>query len=96
MIISFSPFWSQSALTVRFVLNTRDLIQDLLTLAKEFNHTVTVDLKPYKGVHFLHLIHLAARHSNSVVIHSKGKEVICEKHHASLDGNFWSSRAIFV
>ena len=30
IMISFSPFWSQSVLTVRFVLKTRGLIQDLL------------------------------------------------------------------
>ena len=35
-----------------------------------------MDLKPYKGVHFLHLIDLATRYSNAVVIHSKGKEVV--------------------
>ena len=35
-----------------------------------------MNLKPYKGVHFLHLIDLATRYSNAVVIHSKGKEVI--------------------
>ena len=46
------------------------------SLAKEFNDTVAMDLKLYKGVHFLHLINLATRYSSAVVIHSKGKEVI--------------------
>ena len=45
------------------------------SLAKEFNDTVAIDLKPYKGVHFLHLIDLATRYSNAVVIHSKGKRL---------------------
>ena len=45
------------------------------SLAKEFNETVAWDLKPYRGVHFLHLIDLATRYSNAVVIHSKGKQV---------------------
>ena len=46
------------------------------SLAKEFNDTVAIDLKPYKGVLFLHLIDLATRYNNAVVIHSKGNEVI--------------------
>ena len=46
------------------------------SLAKDFNDTVAMDLKPHKGVHFLHLIDLATRYSNAIVIHSKGKEVI--------------------
>ena len=46
------------------------------SLAKEFNDTTAMDLKPYKGVHFLHLIDFAMRYSNAVVIHSKGKDVI--------------------
>ena len=79
MMISFSPFWSQSALTVRFVVNTRDLIQDLLLASHWRKNLMTLfamDLKPYKGVHSLHLIDLATRCSNAVMIHSKGKEVI--------------------
>ena len=58
------------------MLNTRDLIQDLLfglPLAKEFNDSVAMDLNPYKSVHFLHLIviNLVKRYSHTVVIHSK-------------------------
>ena len=46
------------------------------SLAKEFNDIVAMDLKPYKSVHFLHLIDLGTRYGNAVVIHSNGKEVI--------------------
>ena len=41
------------------------------SLAKEFNDTVAMDFKPH-----LHLIDLATRHGNAVVIHSKRKGLL--------------------
>ena len=47
-----------------------------LSLAKEFNVVIAMDLKPLNNVHILHLIDLSTRYSNAVVVRSKHKDVI--------------------
>ena len=47
-----------------------------LSLAKEFNDVIAMDLKPLNNVHILHLIDLSTRYSNAVVVRSKHKDVI--------------------
>ena len=59
------------------------------SLGKEFNHTVSMDLKTFKGVQFLHLIDNATRFSAAAIITSKHKEVIIDlifKHRIALFG----------
>ena len=46
------------------------------SLGKEFNDTVSMDLKTFKGVQFLHLIDNATRFGAAAIITSKHKEVI--------------------
>ena len=47
-----------------------------LSLAKEFNDVIAMDLKPLNNAHILHLIDLSTRYSNAVVVKSKHKDVI--------------------
>ena len=47
-----------------------------LSLAKEFNDVIAMDLKPLNNVHILHLIDLSTRYSNAVVVRFKHKDVI--------------------
>ena len=47
-----------------------------LSLAKEFNDVIAIDLKPLNNIHILHLIDLSTRYSNAVVVRSKHKGVI--------------------
>ena len=47
-----------------------------LSLAKEFNDVIAMDLKPLNNMHILHLIDLSTRYSNAVVVRSKHKDVI--------------------
>ena len=59
------------------------------SLGKEFNDTVSIDLKTFKGVQFLHLIDTATRFSAAAIITSKHKEVIIDlifKHWIALFG----------
>ena len=59
------------------------------SLGKEFNDTVSMDLKTSKGVQFLHLIDNATRFSAAAIITSKHKEVIIDlifKHWIALFG----------
>ena len=42
-----------------------------LSLAKEFNDVIAMDLKPMNNIHILHLTDLSTRYSNAVVIRSK-------------------------
>ena len=50
-----------------------------MLLSKEFNGTLAMDLKQYEKRYILHIIDLATRYSNAVMIESKKKEVIVEK-----------------
>ena len=54
--------------------NPRPLVG--LSLAKELNDVIAMDLKPLKNIQILHLIDLSTRYSNAVVIRSKHKDVI--------------------
>ena len=47
-----------------------------LSLAKDFNDVIAMDLKPLNNIHILHLIDLSTRYSNTVVIRFKHKDVI--------------------
>ena len=47
-----------------------------LSLAKEFNDVIAMNLKPLNNIHILHLIDLSTRYSSAVVIRSKHKDVI--------------------
>ena len=47
-----------------------------MSLAKEFNDVIAMDLKPLNNIHILHLIDLSTRYSNAVVIRFKHKDVI--------------------
>ena len=49
------------------------------SLAREFNETVSMDLKTYHGFLFLHIIDHATRFSTAAVIRSKEKEEIIDK-----------------
>ena len=49
------------------------------SLAKDFNETVSMDLKTYNGFLFLHIIGHATRFSTAAVIRSKEKEDIIDK-----------------
>ena len=49
------------------------------SLAKDFNETVSMDLKTYNGFLFLHIIDPATRFSTAAVIRSKKKEEITDK-----------------
>ena len=49
------------------------------SFAKEFNETVSMDLKTYHGFLFLHIIDHATRFSTAAVIRSKEKEEIIDK-----------------
>ena len=48
------------------------------SLSKEFNNTVTVDLKEISGTKFLHIIDNATRFSTAAVVSSKQKEEIVD------------------
>ena len=48
------------------------------SLSKEFNNTVTVDLKEISGTKFLHIIDNATRFSTAAVVSSKQKEKIVD------------------
>ena len=50
-----------------------------LSLAKEFNENVSIDLKDYEGTKILHMIDHATRFSTTCVIPSKDKRVIIDK-----------------
>ena len=49
------------------------------SLVKDFNETVSMDLKTYNGFLFLHIIDHATRFSTAAVIRSKEKEEIIDK-----------------
>ena len=47
-----------------------------LSLAKESNDVIAMDLKPLNNIYILQLIGLSTRYSNAVVVRSKHKDVI--------------------
>ena len=49
-----------------------------MSLSKDFNDMIAMDLKPYKGVHIFHMIDLATRFSAGTVIRNKSHETIVE------------------
>ena len=49
------------------------------SLAHDFNETVAMDLKQFRGVYILHIVDHAARYSAAAIISSKQKEVIIDK-----------------
>ena len=60
-----------------------------MSLSKDFNDMIAMDLKPYKGVHIFHMIDLATRFSAGTVIRNKRQETIVEgvfKHWVSIFG----------
>ena len=59
------------------------------SLAKDFNETVTMDLKPFRRVHFSHITDHTTRHSQAAVIPGKRKDVIINKLFQYLDCSFW-------
>ena len=63
-----------------------------LSLAKEFNDVIAVDLKPLNNTHILHLIDLSTRYSNALVIRSKDKDVIVKNILQHWIALFWSTK----
>ena len=60
-----------------------------MSLSKDFNDMIAMDLKPYTGVHIFHIIDLATRFSAGSVIRNKRQETIVEgifKHWVSIFG----------
>ena len=49
-----------------------------MALASEFNETIAMDLKLYQLIIILHIIDLATRYSNAVVVKNKKKETITD------------------
>ena len=49
-----------------------------MSLSKDFNNTVAMDLKQYGQKYILHIIDLATRYSNAVLINSRHKDVVVE------------------
>ena len=48
-------------------------------LVHDFNETVAMDLKQFRGVYILHMVDHATRYSAAAIISSKEKEVIIDK-----------------
>ena len=49
------------------------------SLAHEFNETVAMDLKKFRGVYILHMVDNATRYNATTIISSKQKEIIIDK-----------------
>ena len=49
------------------------------SLAHDFNETVAMDLKQFRGAYILHMVDHPARYSVAAIISSKQKEVIIDK-----------------
>ena len=49
------------------------------SLAHEFNETVAMDLKQFRGVYILHMVDNATRYNARAIISSKQKEIIIDK-----------------
>ena len=49
------------------------------SLAHDFNETLAVDVKQFRGVYILHMVDHATRYSAAAIISSKQKEVIIDK-----------------
>ena len=49
------------------------------SLSHDFNETVAMDLKQFRGVYILHMVDHATRYSAAAIISSKQKEVVIDK-----------------